>query len=171
MNSRTFSAFTAAALVTAGCDRKPAVIVETVPSTPMRAPVARTATFETHALRKEIDAFGRTPSGVQAARVKKAFAEIDGEIAELVEHVARKTGGERAEAARKLADLRAYRDAEQVRFVRLEATAPLQERPTALEQPRRDGTAERVGEKIDEAAQKVEGGLREAADKIREQVR
>lgn len=159
-------------LLAAGCNRQQPVIIETAPSPPPATPVARTETLETHALRREIDTFERTPSTVQSARVKKAFAEIDGEIAELIEHVAKKTGDERAKAARKLADLRAYREAEQARFLRLEALAPLQGRRAAEEPPSpREGTAERIGEKIDDAARKVENKLRDAAETVRDKTR
>ena len=159
-----------AGLLAAACNRQPTVIIETAPPAPTPLPVARTKTFETHALGREIDTFEHSPSTVQAARVQKAFAEIDGEIAELVEHVARKTGTERAEAARKLADLRAYREAEQVRFTRLEVKVPLrtEEPATPL---RSGGIAEKIGEKIDRAAGKVEEKLRDAADTVREKSR
>ena len=177
----------AVSMVGAGCNRQPVVIQTAPPPTPVPqiapamavvpevlrvpvAPVARTENFETHALRREIDAFDRSPSAVQSARVKKAFAELDGEIAELIEHVARKTGDEQAKAARKLADLRTYRDAEQVRFLRLEALAPLQTR--AASEPLRDeGTGEKIGQKIDDAARKVENKLRDAAETVRDRTR
>ena len=170
MNNRILSALATATLLAAGCNRQPPVIIEGTPPPSPPTPVARTVTFETHALRREIDTFEHTPSVVQGARVKKAFAEIDGEIAELIEHVAKKSGSERAEAALKLADLRAYRDAEQVRFLRLEALAPSQPRQVT-EQPARDGTAEKVGEKIDEAARKVGNKVRDAAEVIRDRTR
>jgi hypothetical protein len=161
----------AVVLVAAGCRRQPVVVVE-IPPTPM--PVAELETRETRALGREIDTFDHSPSVAQHARVKQAFAEIDGEIAELVEHVATKDGAERAEAARKLADLRTYRNAEQVRFFRLEGRIQLEERRAALNSsptPRVDGTAERLGEKIDDAARKVEDGVRDAADAIRDRAR
>jgi hypothetical protein len=132
--------------------------------------VARTETFETHALRKEIDAYEGTPSTAQGARVDKAFAEIDGEIAELVEYIAKHRGEDRAEAERKLVNLRAYRDAEKVRFTTLQAKAPVREAGVIVE-PKSDGTAEKVGEKIDQAARKVEDGLRDAADAVRDRTR
>ena len=161
---------TVAAVLAAGCNRQPRVIVEVAPSAPTPLPVVRTVTFETRALGREIDTFEQTPSTVQRARVQKAFAEIDGEIAELVEHVAKKTGDARAEAARKLADLRAYREGEQVRFARLEVQKPFRaEEPAAS--PRGHGMAEKIGEKIDKAATKIEDKLRDAADVAREKTR
>ena len=161
---------TVAAVLAAGCNRQPRVIVEVAPSAPTPLPVARTVTFETRALGREIDTFEQTPSTVQRARVQKAFAEIDGEIAELVEHVAKKTGDARAEAARKLADLRAYREGEQVRFARLEVQKPFRaEEPGAP--TRGDGTAEKIGEKIDRTANKIEDKIRDAADVVRDKTR
>ena len=161
---------TVAAVLTAGCNRQPRVIVEVAPPAPTPLPVARTVTFETRALGREIDTFEQTPSTVHRARVQKAFAEIDGEIAELVEHVAKKTGDARAEAARKLADLRAYREGEQVRFARLEVQKPFRaEEPGAP--TRGDGTAEKIGEKIDRTANKIEDKIRDAADVVRDKTR
>ena len=164
---------TVAAVLAAGCNRQPRVIVEVAPPAPTPLPVARTVTFETRALGREIDTFEQTPSTVHRARVQKAFAEIDGEIAELVEYVAKKTGDGRAEAARKLANLRTYREAEHARFLRLEAKAPLPEPiVTGLPaRPRGEGTAERIGESIDKAARKVEESVKDAAEAVREKTR
>ena len=173
MNIRPLLSIALVSLFAAGCNRQSRVIIETPPPAPTPLPVARTETFETKALGRAIDAFEHTPSTVQSARVKKALAEMDGEIAELVEYVAKKTGDGRAEAARKLADLRAYRDAEYTRFLRLEAQMPPQERLGA-EPPvheRGEGVAEKIGEKIDKAARKVEEGVKDAADAVRENAR
>ncbi len=54
-----------------------------------------------------------------------------------------------------------------VRFRALEATSV----KTTLPPPRPEGTAEKLGEKIDDAARKAEDKLRDAADKIRDKVR
>lgn len=161
---------TIAAALAAGCNRRPTVIIETAPPAPTPLPVARTVTFETRALGREIDTFEQTPSTVQQARVQKAFAEIDGEIAELVEHVATKSGDGRAEAARKLADLRGYREGERVRFDRLEVRKQFRAEEPAMP-PRGDGTAEKIGEKIDRTANKIEDKLRDAADVVRDKAR
>ena len=173
MNIHTLLSVTVASLLAAGCQRESRVIIETAPPDPTPLPVARTETLETRVLGREIDTFEQTPSTVQAARVKKAFAEIDGEIAELVEYVAKKTGDGRAEAARKLANLRTYREAEHARFLRLEAKAPLPEPiVTGLPaRPRGEGTAERIGESIDKAARKVEESVKDAAEAVREKTR
>jgi hypothetical protein len=160
-----------AALALAACGRQPPVIVETAPPTPL--PVARTQTLETHALKKEIDAFAERPSLAQSARVDQAFAEIDGEIAELAEHAAKRSSEDRAEAARKLADLRAYRTSEHVRFLRLQAKAELQEKRGAVEPPAvpPSPSTEKLGDKIDDAARNTDDALRDAADALRENTR
>jgi hypothetical protein len=170
MNKRTILAIGIAALTATGCERKTPVTLETPPPTPtvIPPPVARTQTFETHALRKAIDAYELERTPVQSARVNKAFAEIDGEIAELVEHVLKKDGNAQGEAARKLADLRTYRESEMVRFKLLETTPAS---TGTLPAERRETVGEKVGEKIDKAAQKVEEGLRDAADAVRDKTR
>lgn len=167
MNRRIPFSIVTACLLVAGCNREPAAIIERAPPEPSPTPVARTATMETHALGREIDTFERTPSVVQGARVKKAFAEMDVEIAEMIELVAKENGDGLPGAARKLADLGAYRDAEHVRFLRIEALAPLR----SAEQPRNEGPAEKVGGKIDEAARKVGNKFRDAAEVIRDRTR
>jgi len=166
MNSRTLIALATTGFLVIGCNRQPPVVMETAP----RPSAASPATPETVALRMEIDTFETTPSIVQGERVKKAFAEVDGGIREMVDVCAKKTGEERLQAARKLADLRACRDAEQVRFLRLEALATRQ----VLENqnpPPAEGPAEKVGVKIDEAVRRVGDGLRDAAEVIRDQTR
>lgn len=173
MNRHLFLSVAAAGLLVVGCRRETRIIIETTPPAPTPLAVARTDTFETRALGREIDTFERTPSMVQSARVKKAFAELDGEIAELVEYVAKKTGDGRAEAARKLADLRAYRGAENARFLRLDAQIPREVRVDAetTESARREGVAEKIGGKIDDAAKKVEEGVKDVVEAVRENTR
>ena len=168
MNRHLYLSLAAAGLLVAGCRRETRVIIETTPPAPTPLPVSHTDTFETRALGREIDTFERTPSAVQSARVKKAFAELDGEIAELVEYVAKKTGEGRAEAARKLADLRTYRGAEHTRFVLLDARMLPQER---LGAERGEGVGEKIGGKIDDAAKKVEEGVKDAVEAVREKAR
>lgn len=160
----------AASIVAAACNRQPTVVVQAPPPTPTPLPVARTETFETRALAREIDKYQQDPSQAQSARVAQAFAEIDGEIAELSELVAKRDGEARAEAARKLANLRAYRDGEKTRFAALEVKAAPAPEPR-VSTPRGEGTGEKIGEKIDEAAGKVEDKIRDAADAIRDKTR
>ncbi len=170
MRLPTFTTIAAFSLLALGCDRADPVVI-VVPTTPPPLPVARTDTFETRVLGREIDAFDRTPSAEQHARVQKALAELDGEIAELEEQVAKKTGDGRAEAARKLTDLRSYRKGEQARFALLEAKAPLREIPETAAPPHGEGVGEKIGATLDKAARKVGEGVRDAADEVREKTR
>jgi len=120
---------------------------------PSSDPVARTKTFETAALNGAIDAYEREPSAERSADVRKRFAELDSEIAELEGQVARKDGDERAEAARKLANLIAYRNAETARFSKAQTATP----PTF----RVDGRS--GAEKVEDAARRTGGALKDAA--------
>ncbi len=166
-STASFAALAACTLVFAACNRPPETVE--VPATPPPAPVARIDTFETHELRLEINTFAAQPSATQAARVEEAFAEIDGEIAELARSVAEKGGSERDEAARKLADLTAYRDAERIRFTALLAKAqPPIDRGAFVTPVPSPGTFERVGNTLDEAAEKVREEVKDVADEIRD---
>jgi hypothetical protein len=164
-----------AILGSTACKREPRVIIVETSPTPL--PESRTKTLETRVLGKEIEAFEANPSVTQSARVQKAFADLDGEIAELVAHVEQKTGEERREAERKLADLHEYRNAQNVRFLRAQSTARLEEKREAVIPPaseaaeRAERGAEKLGGKIDDAARKVEEGLKDAADAVREKAR
>lgn len=155
-----------------GCKPKPTVSDLDAPTpTP---PVARTETSETRTLQKQIDLYEQSPSVEQSARVDRAFAEIDGEIAELVEHVANKTGEDRAEAAAKLKNLRAYRDGEQSRYLIIQARSSRdgESAATVSPTPQRttESTAERIGDEIEDTAEKVGDGIKDAADSVREAV-
>ena len=167
MNRRILFPIAAACLLTGGCNRRPAVIMETSPRPYAPTSIAHIETLETQTLRTELATFERTPTAVQGALVKKIIAEIDLELAQLNELLATKTEEERANVADKVAELRACRDAAQARFLRLETPVPLQ----PAEQPANEGPAEKAGAKIDEAARKVRGKLLEAADAVREQTR
>lgn len=162
------------AVISTGCDRRNREIDLTTPiPQPKPVPVAQTETLETHALQKEIDAFEQNPSKVRAAKVKAAFAELDGEIAELVGHVAKKEGGEQREAALKLKNLREYREAELIRFQRFAKDVQLTESQPGVDIPTTPsisdgGAMEQLGKKLDKAARKVGDGVKDAADTIRE---
>jgi hypothetical protein len=137
------------ALACISCERKTVVVVEP----PASDPLARTKTFETAALKGAIDAYEREPSAERSADVRKRFAELDGEIAELEGRVARKDGDERAEAAQKLANLIAYRNAETARFSKAQTTTS-----PAFRVDGRSGA-----EKVEDAARRTGGALKDAA--------
>ena len=147
----------AGALVFAGCEKKTVVVVE-----PPAEPAARTKTFETAALKRAIDAYVQAPSNERAAEVRKSFAELDSEIAELEGKVARKEGEERAEAAQKLANLIAYRNAETTRFTNAQTgTAPAEVRV--------DGRS--GAEKVEDAARRTGDALKDAAKETGQAIR
>src|SRR5215213_7191824 len=125
MKTRSF--YTALGLAIAfagmGCERK-TIVIKTSFSTPAPDPVPQTKTLETARLGNAVDTFQREPTAENRTDAKKAFADLDGEIAELEEYVAKHTGGEREEAAVKLRNLQAYRAAETTRFTAIEARNP-----------------------------------------------
>ena len=104
MKSRILFALATACLVIAACDRRPAVVMETAPRPHTPTSLARIETLATNDLRTEINDFEHLPSAVHGARVKKLFAEIELEFAELNELLAMKSADERANTAGKLAD-------------------------------------------------------------------
>jgi phage FluMu gp28-like protein len=146
-------------LAFAACERKTVVIVE--PAAP--DPVAKTRTFETAALKSSIDAYEHVPTEEKAADVRKSFAELDSEIAELEARVARETGEDRAEAAQKLANLTAYRTAESARFVKAQATPrEIRVDPRSGLQKAEDA-ARKTGETVKDAAEKVGDTIKDIA--------
>ena len=165
MNRRIFSSLAlAAALALMACERK-TVVVEVVPATPVIEPVAKTKTLETSRVGSAVNAYERTPSAENHADVKKAFAELDGEIAELEALVAKRTGGERAEASAKQGHLQSYRTAKTARFTAVRAKSPLGVHPAA---DARSGAekvedgAKRVGSSIEDAAKKTGDAIKDA---------
>ncbi len=167
MNLRTLSALTfATAVALVGCDRK-TFVVQLDPLTPLPEPIAKTKTLETSRLGTTVDAYLRAPDAENHAAVKRALADLDGEIAELEALVAKRSGGPREEAAVKLRNLQAYRTAEMARFMAGQAVAPL-----AAPAP----TDARTGaEKVEDAAQRtgksIENAARKTGDAIKDVVR
>lgn len=164
MNARSLALCAAVgALSLMGCDRKP--VVDVAPSTPMAEPVATTKTLETKRLGAAVDAFERQPGAENHAAVNQALADLDGEIAELEALVARRSGGERDEAAVKLGNLRTYRAAEMARFTVAQAKAPL---PAPAGRDGRTGAekaedaAKRVGDSVEDAARKTGDAIKDA---------
>lgn len=169
-----------AALAFTACDRQPkTVIIEDRRSVEVDPPVARTKTFETARLGRAIDTYESAPTVAHSADVSKALAELDGEIAELVGYISKHDGSERAEAERKLADLRAYRAKEAVRYAAAQVNVvPVSAVPG--EPVRRDAdraaesaedAARRVGDKVERTGKKVGAGLKDAANAVRDAVR
>ncbi|MDQ3624550.1 MAG: hypothetical protein M3463_19045 [Verrucomicrobiota bacterium] len=165
----------AAAFGVSACDRDTTVSTSPGPAE-TAPPVARTKTLETGKLAATINAFERAPTAENSAEAKKAFADLESEIAELGVDVAKSSGGPREEAAAKLRNLETYRDAEKLRFAKAQAVAgvsDLADRPA--ETPPEGNTvgdsARRAGETIEEAAKKAGSVIKEGADKVGEAVK
>lgn len=160
MNKITLSTLTfSTALAVLACERKTIVVEIPAPTpTPILEPVAKTKTLETSRLGTAVDTYLRTPSAENSADVKKAVADLDGEIAELETHVANGTGGERGEAAAKLKNLRAFRTAEVARFTAGQVVTPLT--------PPVSGDARTGAEKVEDAAKRTGKTIENAAEKV-----
>jgi hypothetical protein len=146
----------------AGCERK-TVVVEVRPATPLAEPGARTKTFETSQLGAAIDAYERRPTEEHRADVRKAFARLDGEIAELEALAGRRTGTSRDEAAAKLRNLQTYRAAETARFTALQAKV--------VAGVQTEGDARTGAEKVEDGAKRVGRTLEDAAKRAGEAVK
>jgi hypothetical protein len=111
------SVFIATVLLFTSCERRSEAVVETRVEEPIKAePVSATSTFETAGLERALETYRANPTDQNKAAVDKAFAELDGEIAELKQKAAASTGNEKIETERKLADLQAYRDKQRVNY-------------------------------------------------------
>lgn len=132
------------------CEKKPEV---------SSAPPAPTSNFETSRLSAAIDAYATNPTAEHAAEVDKAFAELDGEIAELSQRVASTTGAEQKEAQTKSSNLKEFRNKEMMRYTEAQAKATTE---TIKEE------AKDVGESLKEAGQDVGEGLKKAADAVKD---
>jgi len=165
MTYHTFPAIAAVLVLSlCGCERK-TVVIETVPATPVAEPVAKTKTIETTRLGSAVDSYERNPNAENAAEVKKALADLDGEIAELEVLVVKRAGEGRDEAAAKLRNLQSYRTAEAARFTAAQAKAGLGVAPAADARSGADKVedgARRAGETIENAAKKAGDAIKDA---------
>jgi hypothetical protein len=166
----SFSLAACLVLAFTACERKTVEVI--VPANPDAAdPVPQTRTFETAGLKSAIDTYEKMPTTENAADVRKAFAKLDGEIAELEGHVARKTGNERAEAAQKLANLTTYRTAETARFAKAQATAGVAAPTADITIDSRSGAqkaedaARNTGDTLKNAAEKAGDAIKDAGKK------
>jgi len=147
-------------LLIVGCD-KPATVQTRTEMTPR----AETKTFETTALRMAIDRYESNPTDEASVNVRKALAELDGEIVELDRQVAEKTGAERVEADQKRVNLRSYRDAEMARYAKAQIASGV---PAPVESAgdRIKETAKDLGNTIEDAAKKAGEGVKDAANDL-----
>jgi hypothetical protein len=175
-----FLIFTAAGAVSiAGCGRETSVVV--VPRSSIEEPVAvdpdpKTRTRETHKLGQAIDQYAAHPSAEGGAEVRKRFASLDGEVAELELFVAKSKGAEREEATAKLHNLQSYRASEAIRFTNLtgpsslpassETQVPARTGVEKVEQKARD-----IGDTLEAGAKKAGETIKEAAERTKEAVK
>ncbi|HEX8371367.1 MAG TPA: hypothetical protein VF585_01185 [Chthoniobacterales bacterium] len=147
----------AVGILTFGCEKKADAPVIDITKTP----AAPTETLETKKLGGFIDQYVTTPSAENAARVQRAFADLDGEIAELQERVTQTNGNDRAEAQAKLDNLLTYRNAETARFAAATSTLPVTTMTPVRPVDTRTG-AEKLGDSVEKAA----NGIQDTAKKI-----
>jgi len=138
-------------------------------ATPVPEPIAKTETLETRRLGAELDRYERAPNAATRADVHKALAELDGEIAELEQRVARTDGADRAEAAAKLRNLRDYRQTQTVRFAAMQGAAaigvpPAVDARTGAEKAQ--DSARKAGNEVEDAAKKAADTIKDAGEKI-----
>jgi hypothetical protein len=163
MKCRYFPILTLSSLISfAACERKVIVIEKPSPE-PVSEPIARTKTLETSRLGAAIDDFEREPTAANKAEVNKAFAKLDGEIAELQEYIAKHDGDDRAKAAAKLENMQSYRGAETTRFASAQAKSGLGIRGPA--------DARTGAEKVEDSTKKVGNGIEDAAKKAGDAVK
>lgn len=153
-------------LLAAGCEKN-TVTIATPSPTPVIleiAPRTATNTLETKRLGLAIDQFVSAPSAVNSADVKKAFAEMDVEIAELESRVAQTTGQDRAEAQAKLTNMQTYRAAETARYAAASLAVPM---VSPVHVDTRTG-AEKVEDSLRNAGDSIEKGADNVGDKIKD---
>ncbi len=137
----------ASALAFTGCEKKPTV-ENAAPGAVTEAPVAKTKTFETIHVSAAIDAYVNAPSDDKAAAVDRALAELEGEIAELRERIAKASGDEHVEVGTKIQNLTEFHTKEKARYTAAKVGAAV-------------GA---VKEDADKAADTVKDGAADAAD-------
>jgi hypothetical protein len=129
----------------AACEKKPQVVEK---------PTATLANLETARLGMAIDAYVVSPTDAQASNVDRAFAELDGEIAELDLRATKTSGADREEARSKSAQLHTYRDKEMARFTEARIRVKTQAEKSTAES------------KIESAADKIGDGVKEAVETV-----
>jgi hypothetical protein len=148
------SVLAATVLLVTSCERRSETVVETRVEEPIKAePASATTTFETASLHRAIEAYRANPSDENKVVVDKAFAELDGEIAELKQKAAASSGNEKVETERKVTDLQVYREKQRVNYAGEKAEGAVESAGEAMKDAAKDvGRAiERTGEAIKES--------------------
>jgi len=158
----------ACSLIFTACERRTTAGEPTpaqTPATQPAEPIAKTSTFETARLGTAINKFTKSPTAENQSSVQLAFAELNGEIAELEDRVVKTTGADRAEAAAKAGNLRKYRDSELIRFTEAQAFAAPEMSPPADSRSgtqKMKDTASKVGKTIEKGAENTGDAIKNA---------
>ncbi len=169
-----------AALTLTACDRPPNDAPNKTPevSAEMPRPASDLKTLETSRLGRAIDTYSQEATPLNRADVEKAFAELNGEIAELEERARTTTGSDRDEALAKARSLTAYKHAEELRFTAVrvlpngDALPPVDTRSGAqkIEDGAKDA-ASSVEDAAKDAADAIGDAMEKAGDTIKDSVR
>jgi hypothetical protein len=138
---------------------------EAAGETPETREAEHMKTFETIGVREAIDEYRQNPTAENRLEVDKAFEKLDKEIAELENSVATTSGDEKAEAQRKLDDLRSFKNEQRVRYTGEQAETALEKTGETLEK-----AAERTGETVEKAAEKTGETLKRAGEEVKDAV-
>lgn len=133
----------------------------------------RAKTLEVMALEGALDTYDAARTDANEAAVKKAFAELDGEIADIDARIAKTDGLKREEATQQATDLRIYRTRQQARYAKLKAGAVIEdlkpEARAAGEKLRE--TAQDIGDSVSKAGRKIGDELKELGDQAGEKIK
>lgn len=139
MYFRTLFALAVTAAAVAGltaCQRKSDAAVVATPTPAIDSPAK---SQEAARLTKAVNAYAREQNAENDAAVRKAMADVDSEMAELEDLVAKRHGREREKVAAKLRYLEANRSEETTRFAGIQSRTSLA--PDVLEGPAGTGKA------------------------------
>lgn len=159
-----FSLSLCLSLSLSACDRNPVAT---------RSDVPQTATVETGSLDAALAAYDAAPTEPNEVEVKRAFARLDADIAQLDVRVAKLEGAEREGAARKASDLRTYRTRQQARYAKLKAGDVVEDlKPEARKAAEKVRKAVgEVGDTVSEAGKKIGEELRDLGNKADKRIR
>jgi len=153
-------------LTFSACGRKSPVVDATMPVPPptrSAGAATETTTIETIGLRAAMETFEKNPTAENQSSVNLIFTKLDGEILELQNREIKTHGAERAEASEKVKNLLRYRGDEMIRFEKIKDTVAMNAAPSM---DSRSG-AQKVGDTVAMAGEKVADGTRTVGKSIR----
>ena len=125
MNIRTLSLLAfAASVALPGCQRKTAGI-DAASGTPTSSPVAGFKVHEPNRLGAAVDAYAQLQNPENDLAVRTAMADVDNEIAELEDLLAKRHGRDREKVAKKMKHLQISRSQETTRFAEIQSGTSL----------------------------------------------